>query len=257
MCLPVLTLLLSTTHSAGVVSDEGLQFTLGTEGLARYVELWQSDDLFGNGVTLRQMVMNSMIVAIGIACIQTVFSVMAAFALVYFRVPFAGFLFGIMILSMFFPVETRVIPTFLVARDLGLLNSYAGMILPVAASGLGVLIFQQYFRQIPDELHEAARIDGAGPLKFLWDILVPLSWPMMAALFTLLFVVGWNQYVWPIVINTTSEDHYTLVRGIERAGRGSRDGMALAILAILPPGIVMLLAQRWITHGLNLSTGKD
>jgi len=177
-------------------------------------------------------------------------SLMAAFALVYFRIRFASLLFGLILITLFFPIETRILPTFLVTHQVGLLNTYAGLILPLTATGLGTLFFRQFLKQLPDELLEAARLDGAGPLRFLVDILLPLAWPAMTALFALLFVVGWNQYLWPLMVATGNDGLFTLVRGIERAGRGGNAGMALAILAILPPGLLVLILQRSIMRGL-------
>ncbi|MDC0736745.1 carbohydrate ABC transporter permease [Cognatishimia sp. SS12] len=234
------------------LAASALQNTQGFGGWAQpFVALFQQGDLFGNGVSALQLLKNSFVLALGVAGLKTALSMLAAFALVYFRLRHATLVFGVILLSMFFPVETRVLPTFLTAHQLGLTNSYAGMILPVVASGLGTLLFRQYFQQVPSEMQEAARMDGAGPMRFFWDILLPLARPMILGLFAILFVMGWNQYVWPLVINVSSEAHYTIVRGIERMGRGSSDGMVLALVAILPPGLVMLLAQRGIARGLG------
>ena len=250
MGMPVLLLALSSTHSAALIQDSGLQLSVGAAGLAAYRDVLLSRDLFGNGVTAADMLVNSFVVAGGFALLKTLISMLAAYALVYFRVPFASLVFGIILVSIFFPIETRVMPTFLVTDQLGLLNSYTGMILPIAASGLGTFLFRQYFQQIPNELLEAAKLDNAGPFRFLADILIPLSVPMIFALFALLFVVGWNQYLWPIMLSTTSEDHYTIVRGMQRFGLQGNAGMALAILAVLPPAVVLIVAQRWLMRGL-------
>jgi sn-glycerol 3-phosphate transport system permease protein len=168
-----------------------------------------------------------------------------------FRLPAREFIFGIILLSMFFPIETRILPTFAVVNELGLLNSYSGMILPVAASGLGVLVFRLFLQQLPGELLEAARVDGAGPMRFFLDIVLPLSMPMLAALFAILFVLGWNQYVWPIMISTTSQDHHTLLQGVAGLAIESRSGMALVILALVPPVVVFLGLQRFLVRGLT------
>lgn len=225
----------------------------GADPFRAYKQILLTPDLFGNGVNASDMMLNSFLVAGGIATLKTLVSILAAFALVCFNLRFREVIFGLILLPLFFPIETRILPTFLVTSQLGLVNSYAGMILPVVASGLGVLIFRQSLSQIPAELMEAARLDGAGPLRFLRDILLPVSLPMIAALFTILFVLGWNQYLWPLMVATTSEEHYTLVRGIERVGAGSPTGLAFAMLAMLPPLAVMLVTQRWITRGLTLS----
>lgn len=205
----------------------------------------------GTGIGAGAMMRNSLILALGVAVIKCAISMLAAYALVWFRLPFRGLIYGLILVPMFFPIETRILPTFAVTNELGLLNSYTGMILPITASGLGVLVFRQYLRQMPQELIEAAQIDGAGPIRILLDIILPLSLPMIAALFAILFVLGWNQYVWPIMITTTSQDHDTLVRGMAYAGFGGQAGMVLALLSLLPPAIVVILLQRWLMRGLT------
>jgi sn-glycerol 3-phosphate transport system permease protein len=153
------------------------------------------------------------------------------------------------------PIEVRIIPTFKVASDLGLLDSYAGLILPVIASATATFLFRQFFLTIPDELAEAARIDGAGPLRFFWDVILPLSKTSMAALFVILFIVGWNEYLWPLLI-TSQESMYTVVIGIKRmiaGGDASNEWhliMSTAMLALLPPALVVILMQKWFVKGL-------
>ena len=204
------------------------------------------------GISGAAMMTNSLVLAFGVALVKLCLALPAAYALVWFRLPAPGLIYGAILIAMFFPVETRVLPTFLVTAKLGLLNSYTGMILPVAASGLGVLVFTQFMKQLPSSLIEAARLDGAGPMRILWDIIVPMSAPMAASLFTVLFVLGWNQYLWPLMVATTSVDHDTLVRGISYAGAGSRAGLAIALLAMLPPVLVLIFAQRWMLRGLTV-----
>ena len=211
--------------------------------------LW-IDGVSRAGIGAGTMMLNSLILALGVAVLKGTFSLLAAYALVFFRLRYADLIFGVILLAMFFPVETRIIPTFEVAAGLGLLNSYSGMILPVVAGGLGVLVFRQFLQQLPVELMEAAKIDGAGPRRFLIDIVVPVSLPMIAAVFAILFVLGWNQYVWPIMITTTSQSHDTLVRGMEYAGYGGKDGLALALLALVPPTLIVLLLQRTLMRAL-------
>ena len=216
-----------------------------------FLDLWR-DGLGSVGISGAAMMGNSLALALGVAVVKLCLALPAAYALVWFRLPAPRLIYGVILIAMFFPVETRVLPTFLVTAKLGLLNSYTGMILPVAASGLGVLVFTQFLKQLPASLIEAARIDGAGPLRILWDIIVPMSAPMAASLFTVLFVLGWNQYLWPLMVTTTSVDHDTLVRGISYAGAGSRAGLALALLAMLPPVAVLICAQRWMLRGLTV-----
>ena len=216
---------------------------------ALFLDLWENGVSDG-GPGAATMAWNSLALALGVALIKCATSVLAAFALVFFRLPFASVIFGALLLAMFFPVETRILPTFAVADDLGLLNTYAGMILPVTASGLGVLVLRQTLRQIPHELFEAARMDGAGPLRFLWDIILPLALPTMSALFAILFVLGWNQYLWPIMIATTSQGHDTLVRGMAYASIDAPAGLALAVLALVPPVIVVMILQPLLVRAL-------
>ena len=198
-----------------------------------------------------RMMLNSFILAIGIAVIKCATSMLAAYALMMFRLPGRAFIFGLILVSMFFPIETRILPTFAVVNELGLLNSHAGMILPVVAGGLGVLVFRLFLQQMPPELFEAARLDGAGPLRFLIDFVLPLSLPMLGALFAILFVLGWNQYVWPIMITTTSQDYDTLVRGMANLSIASQPGMVLVFMALIPPTAVFLLLQRFLVRGLT------
>ena len=157
--------------------------------------------------------------------------------------------------TLMLPVEVRIIPTFKVVADLGMLNSYVGLTLPLIASATATFLFRQFFLTIPDELAEAARIDGAGPMRFFIDVVVPLSRTNIAALFVILFIFGWNQYLWPLLV-TTQEDMYTTVIGIKRmitAGDAATEWnlvMATAMLAMLPPALVVILMQRWFVKGL-------
>jgi sn-glycerol 3-phosphate transport system permease protein len=182
-------------------------------------------------------------------------SIISAFAIVYFRFPLRNFFFWMIFVTLMLPIEVRIIPTFKVASDLGLLDSYAGLILPVVASATATFLFRQFFLTIPDELAEAARIDGAGPMRFFWDVILPLSKTNMAALFVILFIVGWNEYLWPLLI-TSREEMYTVVIGIKRmiaGGDASNEWhliMATAMLALLPPALVVILMQKWFVKGL-------
>jgi sn-glycerol 3-phosphate transport system permease protein len=157
--------------------------------------------------------------------------------------------------TLMLPVEVRIIPTFQVIADLGLLNSYGGLTLPLIASATATFLFRQFFMTIPDELAEAARMDGAGPMRFFWDVVMPLSKTTMAALFVIQFIYGWNQYLWPLLI-TTDESMYTAVIGIKRmivGGDAANEWnlvMATAMLALLPPAVVVLLMQKWFVKGL-------
>ena len=222
------------------------------EVAAVFAGLWRDGvSARGPGPGADTMLVNSLVLALGLAVVKGTSSLLAAYALVFFRLRRATLIYWLFLVTMFFPIESRIMPTFLVAGHLNLLNTYSGMILPIAASGLGLLVFRQYLLQIPAEVLEAARIDGAGPLRALWDIIIPLSGPMIAALFAITFVLGWNQYVWPIMMTTTSLEHGTLVHGMANAGFGGRKGMALAVLALVPPALVVIGLQRWLVRGLT------
>src|SRR5256885_3131724 len=183
-------------------------------------------------------------------------SIIASFAIVYFRFPLRNFFFWMIFVTLMLPVEVRIIPTFKVVSDLGMLNSYAGLTLPLIASAAATFLFRQFFLTIPDELAEASRIDGAGPMRFFMDVVVPLSRTSMAALFVIQFIYGWNQYLWPLLV-TTDESMYTVVIGIKRMILGGdaltewNVVMATAMLALLPPAAVVVLMQKWFVKGLG------
>jgi sn-glycerol 3-phosphate transport system permease protein len=195
------------------------------------------------------------VMALLIAAGKIVISVLSAFAIVYFRFPFRVLGFWIIFITLMLPVEVRIVPTFAVIADLGLLNSYAGLTVPLMASATATFLFRQVFLTIPDELTEAARIDGAGPMKFFRDILLPLSQTNIAALFVILFIYGWNQYLWPLLI-TTDSGYYTIVAGIKRMADVVESEplwnyiMAVTVLAMLPPVAVVIFMQRLFVKGL-------
>ena len=202
-----------------------------------------------------RMMFNSLVSALVIAIGKIAISLLSAFAIVYFRFPFRGLAFWMIFVTLMLPVEVRILPTYQVVSDLHMLNSYAGLTLPLIASATATFLFRQFFLTIPEELAEAARIDGAGPMRFFWDVVVPLSRPNIAALFVILFIYGWNQYLWPLLV-TTDESMYTTVIGIKRMIAGGEAAtewnlvMATALLAMLPPALVVLLMQKWFVKGL-------
>ena len=209
----------------------------------------------GSKAPVATMLFNSTVVALCITIGKIVISLISAFAIVYFRFPLRMFFFWMIFITLMLPVEVRIIPTFQVIADLGMLNSYAGLTLPLIASATATFLFRQFFMTIPDELAEAARMDGAGPMRFFWDVVVPLSKTSMAALFVIQFIYGWNQYLWPLLI-TTDESMYTAVIGIKRmivGGDAANEWnlvMATAMLALLPPAVVVLVLQKWFVKGL-------
>jgi len=226
--------------------------------------LWPGDQFLANyskalisGVNapVAKMLMNSAIMALGIALGKILISLLSAFAIVYFRFPGRKLFFWLIFLTLMLPVEVRIVPTYEVAANLGLLNSYPGLIFPLIASATATFLFRQFFMTVPDELAEAARVDGARPMQFFWDILMPMSRTNMAALFVILFIYGWNQYLWPLLI-TTDPSMNTIVMGIKQmfpSGDDIADWpviMATSILAMLPPVIVVISMQKLFIRGL-------
>jgi sn-glycerol 3-phosphate transport system permease protein len=202
-----------------------------------------------------RMMFNSLVMALAIAFGKIAISIIASFAIVFFRFPLRNFFFWMIFVTLMLPVEVRIIPTFKVVSDLGMINSYVGLTLPLIASATATFLFRQFFLTVPEELAEAARVDGAGPLRFFWDVVLPLSKTSIAALFVIQFIYGWNQYLWPLLI-TTDESMYTAVIGIKRmivTGDALTEWnlvMATAMLALLPPALVVVLMQRWFVKGL-------
>jgi sn-glycerol 3-phosphate transport system permease protein len=201
------------------------------------------------------MMLNSLVMALAIAAGKIAISIIASFAIVYFRFPLRNFFFWMIFITLMLPVEVRIIPTFKIVSDLGMVNTYVGLTLPLIASATATFLFRQFFLTVPEELAEAARIDGAGPMRFFADVLLPLSKTSIAALFVIQFIYGWNQYLWPLLI-TTDESMYTSVIGIKRmiaAGDAFTEWqvvMATAMLALVPPALVVLAMQKWFVKGL-------
>lgn len=203
---------------------------------------------------LLPMLWVSLVSALVIAVGKIAISLLSAFAIVYFRFPLRNLVFWMIFVTLMLPVEVRIGPTYEVVSSLGMLNTYAGLTVPLIASATATFLFRQFFLTVPDELAEAARMDGAGPMRFFWDVLVPLSKTSIAALFVIQFIYGWNQYLWPLLV-TTNEDMYPVVLGIKRAIFGEvyvewNVVMATAILAMLPPALVVMVMQKWFVKGL-------
>jgi len=227
----------------------------GDQLVANYSQVLAAGTTTGSKAPVSQMLFNSLVMALGIAIGKITISIIASFAIVYFRFPLRNFFFWMIFVTLMLPVEVRIIPTFKVVSDLGMLNSYVGLTLPLIASATATFLFRQFFLTVPDELAEAARMDGAGPMRFFWDVLLPLSKTSIAALFVIQFIYGWNQYLWPLLI-TGEESMYTVVIGINRmivGGDAANEWnlvMATALLAMLPPALVVILMQRWFVKGL-------
>ncbi|MCC3304221.1 sn-glycerol-3-phosphate ABC transporter permease UgpE [Sneathiella sp. HT1-7] len=208
----------------------------------------------GNGVGY--MMLNSLAMAMMIAVGKIAISLLSAFAIVYFRFPFRMFFFWMIFITLMLPVEVRILPTYEVVANLGMLDTYWGLSIPLIASATATFMFRQVFLTIPDELLEAARIDGAGPMRFFWDILIPMSRTNIAALFVILFIYGWNQYLWPLLI-TSETSMYTIVMGIKQMLEAAEQVpqwniiMMTALLAMLPPVCVVIFMQSLFVKGLT------
>ena len=227
----------------------------GDQLIENYSQVLTAGSTRGSSAAVSTMLFNSLVMAVVIAVGKIAISIIASFAIVYFRFPLRNFFFWMIFVTLMLPVEVRIIPTFKVVSDLGMLNSYVGLTLPLIASATATFLFRQFFLTVPEELAEAARIDGAGPLRFFRDVVLPLSKTSIAALFVIQFIYGWNQYLWPLLI-TTDEAMYTAVIGIKRmivAGDALTEWnlvMATAVLALLPPAAVVMLMQKWFVRGL-------
>ena len=209
----------------------------------------------GSTAPVARMMWVSLVTALVITFGKISISLLSAFAIVYFRFRLKGFFFWAIFITLMLPVEVRIMPTYKVVADLGMLNTYAGLTIPLIASATATFLFRQFFLTVPDELVEAARMDGAGPMRFFKDVLLPLSRTSIAALFVIQFIYGWNQYLWPL-LSTTSEDMYPVVIGIKRMIAGGDAAnqwnvvMATALLAMIPPALVVILMQKWFVKGL-------
>ena len=255
VAFPIYLAFVASTHTRDAILQVPMPLLPGGHLLDNYGAALLGADTQGARVVVGRMMWISFVTAMVIAVGKIAISLLSAFAVVYFRFPLRGLVFWMIFVTLMLPVEVRILPTYKVVSDLGMLNSYAGLTIPLIASATATFLFRQFFLSVPDELVEAARIDGAGPMRFFKDILVPLSQTSIAALFVIQFIYGWNQYLWPLLA-TTSEDMYPVVIGIKRmiaSGDAAVDWnlvMATAVLALVPPGIVVVLMQRWFVKGL-------
>jgi sn-glycerol 3-phosphate transport system permease protein len=255
VAFPVYLAILASTFDAGTIANGNMPLLPGDQAAENYYRT-----LFvGASRTSREpvgmMMMNSFIMAMGIAIGKILISILSAFAVVYFSFPFRKTAFWIIFITLMLPVEVRIYPTYKIVADLGLLDTYTGLILPLIASATGTLLFRQFFMTIPDELLEASKIDGAGPFRFFKDTLIPLSITTIAALFVIQFIYGWNQYLWPLLI-TTKDSMQTIVIGIKKmittqdALTEWQIAMTTAVLAMVPPVLVVVFMQRLFVKGL-------
>jgi sn-glycerol 3-phosphate transport system permease protein len=257
VAFPLYIAFVASTHTADAVSQSPIPIWPGAHFFENYkAALFGSQARYGSSYqAVLPMMWVSLVCAMLIAIGKITISLLSAFAIVYFRFPFRMFFFWAIFVTLMLPVEVRIGPTYKVVSDLGMLNSYAGLTIPLIASATATFLFRQFFLTVPDELVEAARIDRAGPMKFFKDILVPLSRTSIAALFVIQFIYGWNQYLWPLLV-TTDQSMYTVVIAIRSMISGGDAGndwniiMATAILAMIPPALVVVLMQKWFVKGL-------
>lgn len=250
LVLPIVLMIFSSTHTSSVLSQEGLKLWPGGQGGVNYAAVARLEAGFTDQITALAMLKNSLIIATGVGFLTTTISLMAAYSLVFFCLPAAKFLFWLTMFTLLLPLESRFITTFQVAATLGMVNTFAGMILPALAIALGTLFFRQLFLTFPAEIVEAARLDGAGPVRFFIDFILPLSRVYGGAVFVVSFMIGWNQYLWPLILST-DETRYTVLRGLRLIGLESGPGMALAVLTILPPLVLVILFQQSIHRALG------
>ena len=255
VAFPIYYTFVASTHSLQTILRPPLPLLLGDRFLENY-----SEALFGGvgrigGVSVARLLANTAIVAVAIAAGKIAISILSAFAIVFFRFPLRMTFFWLIFITLMLPVEVRILPTYKVMVDLGLIDTYTGLTLPLMASATATLLFRQFFMTIPGELVEAARVDGAGPWRFFRDILLPLSRTNMAALFVILFIYGWTQYLWPLIV-TNRNDMNTIVIALRKmisfadADTEWHLVMVTCVLAILPPILVVVAMQRWFVRGL-------
>ena len=253
---PVYLAFVGSSSDLGTVSRGEMTLRPGPHLTKNFSQAWTTGS--GErirGAPVRQMMRNSLVMGLVIAVGKIAVSLISAFAVVFFRFPLRMFLFWMIFVTLMLPVEVRIIPTYKVVSDLALVNTLPGLTIPLIASATATLIFRQFFMTIPDELVDAAKVDGAGPMRFFWSVLLPISTTTVAALFIILFIYGWNQYLWPLLV-TTSQGMETVVIGITKmigTGESLVDWpiiMATSLLAMLPPVVVIITMQRWFVKGL-------
>jgi sn-glycerol 3-phosphate transport system permease protein len=255
VAFPVYLAIIASTHTAETIANGQLPLWPGDQLVENYRRALFVGTTRTTRALVATMLFNSFVVALAIALGKIAISLLSAFAIVYFRFPFRNTAFWVIFLTLMVPVEVRIYPTYAIAANLNLLDTYTGLAVPLIASATATLLFRQFFMTVPDELVEAAQIDAAGPMRFFRDILLPLSRTNIAALFVILFIYGWNQYLWPLLI-TTRDDMQTIVIGIKKivathdALTEWQLAMATAVLAMLPPVAVVIFMQKLFVKGL-------
>ena len=258
MVLPIWFSFATSTHDNISIIKEGMQFFLGDSFSVNYNEVLNEKGGWSEEVTAFNMFINSFIMALGIASLKVVISAMSAYALVYFRFKLAVPIFWLIFITLLVPLEVRIFPSYKIVSDLGLTNTYTGLILPLVASATATFFFRQFYRTIPDELLESAKLDGANSWRFFVDFLIPLSKTMLDAMFIFMFVYGYSQYLWPLIM-TTDEKYWTVVMGMKIIFTENYEGVAIPrtgerfayiVLSMLPPVLVVVILQRWFIKGL-------
>jgi len=255
VALPLWIAFVASTHDSGALVRGVTPLLPGEHFLANYGSILSQGLSSSGAIPVWRMLTNSLVMALSIAAGKIVISVLSAYAVVYFRFPGRYFCFWLIFATLMLPVEVRITPTYEVVAGIGLLNSYAGLSIPIIASATATFLLRQFFLSVPEELAEAARIDGAGPWRFFLDVLLPLTRTTLAALFVILFIYGWNQYLWPLLV-TTDQNLTTIVMGIQRMVNVADQEpqwqavMATAVLALLPPVVVVLAMQSLFVRGL-------
>ena len=252
IAFPVYVALIAMTHTQETLATAA-PLLPGGELITNIIAVWNFDPPGLPPFWL--MALNSTLMALIIMVAKIAISILSAYAIVYFRFPFRTLAFWLIFITLMLPVEVRIIPTYEVVANLGMLNSYWGLTIPLIASATATFLFRQFFMTIPDELMEAARVDGAGPIKFFRDILLPLSRTSIAALCIIMFIYGWVQYLWPLLV-TTKEEHYTIMMGLRQLA-GVREVepqwniiMTGVVLAMLPPVLIVMFMQKLFVKGL-------
>ncbi|WP_198369464.1 sn-glycerol-3-phosphate ABC transporter permease UgpE [Roseomonas rosulenta] len=256
--LPIWITVIGSTHDTDTIGRGDVPLLPGGEAIANYSRAWAEGGGGRNtfSVPASTMLLNSLTMALIIAVGKIAISLLSAFAVVFFAFPFRMFFFWMIFITLMLPVEVRIIPTFQVMTDLALIDTMTGLTLPLIASATATLLFRQFFLTIPDEYVEAAKVDGAGPLRFFKDVVLPLSVTSMAALFVIQFIYGWNQYLWPLLM-VSNRDLETVIVGLTKMiGIGDTQNewnliMTTAVFALLPPVLVVVLMQRWFIRGLT------
>ena len=250
MILPIWIIFASSTHDNLTLATKGLQLGLGDNLFNNYNNVIFTKGGFSKEITLLKLFSNSFIMALGIATFTVITSLLAAYTIVYFKVKLATTYFWLIFLTILVPLEVRILPSYHTVSELNLINTYAGLILPLVASAIGTFFFSQFYQTIPEELLEAAKLDGVNSWQFLIDFIIPLSRTMISAIFIFMFVYGYNQYLWPIIA-TTNENYWTVIMGMKIVFmRSLVTSFSYIILSIIPPILVIILLQRWFVKGL-------